>query len=270
MRKCPRCQHDIKDEDQYCPYCGLDLEKHYGPLKSKKNKWMIYLFPAFIFFVFMIVPLLFSTVFDSLLSMGDMGQMFNPTVAGELPEKSNRQPQRIINQFDTLADFQKEYSNVSSIIDEIKDYEENIEGKANQVFNKEYTIQVLDNYDLAFQLRYDVQISENYELKIVKDYDREKNYNREKITLVKKNNHTFEELLFNDDELEYINRFINDEKKVNKIISDFSLREKEFEEKKETIGHYGMGEYQGNLSFVVERYGEAYESKFIYQSDLTK
>ncbi len=38
MKECPRCGYKITDEDKYCPHCGLDLQRQYKPLQSKKAK----------------------------------------------------------------------------------------------------------------------------------------------------------------------------------------------------------------------------------------
>ena len=48
------------------------------------------------------------------------------------------------------------------------------------------------------------------------------------------------------------------------MMQDFKERQKEFEEKKERLGHYGMGNYDGQSSFVVYRRDQSYYSKLTY------
>ena len=47
-------------------------------------------------------------------------------------------------------------------------------------------------------------------------------------------------------------------------MSDFQKRQDEFEKKKETLGHYGMGNYEGQSSFVVYPQQKSFQSKLTY------
>lgn len=271
MKKCPRCHTTLEDDTKYCPFCGLDLEQKYRPIqKSTKNKIMTFLTVGAIFFVVFVAPLLYSLTLDDIASMSGIGQLFGENKTQELPDVKDYAPQSILSQYETLADFKKDYKNVSTMITEIETYENEIEEKAKQTFNKEYAIKVLDNYNVLFQLRYTVQIDDNHELSIVRDYDRKHLNDIEKIELKKTNQKEFESLLLTNEEIEYINLFVNNEKELKKIVSDFSSRKTEFELKKEKLGHYGIGEYQGDLSFVVERYDDTYESILSYTRDMSK
>ena len=42
MKKCPRCGHEVNNNEKYCPHCGLDLQERYRAIKPK-NKAMTYL-----------------------------------------------------------------------------------------------------------------------------------------------------------------------------------------------------------------------------------
>lgn len=271
MKKCPRCHTTLEDDTKYCPFCGLDLEEKYRPIqKGPKNKIITFLTISAIFFIIFVAPLIYSFVLDDIASMSGIGQLFGENKIQELPEIKDYNPQNILSQYETLADFKKDYKNVSAMITEIETYENEIEEKAKQTFNKEYTIQVLDNYNVLFQLRYTVQIDDSHELSIVRGYNREHFYDKEKIELKKTNQKEFESLLLTNEEIEYINLFINNEKELKKIVGDFSSRKAEFELKMEKLGHYGIGEYQDNLSFVVERYDDTYESILSYTRDMSK
>ena len=37
MKKCPRCGHEVNNNEKYCPHCGLDLQERYRAIKTKKN-----------------------------------------------------------------------------------------------------------------------------------------------------------------------------------------------------------------------------------------
>ena len=47
-------------------------------------------------------------------------------------------------------------------------------------------------------------------------------------------------------------------------MNDFQKRQDEFEKKKETLGHYGMGNYDGQSSFVVYPQQKSFQSKLTY------
>ena len=53
MKKCPRCGHELKDDENFCSHCGLDLRNHYH--RKPNNKAMTYLLYVIIFFSFITV-----------------------------------------------------------------------------------------------------------------------------------------------------------------------------------------------------------------------
>lgn len=265
MKKCPRCDHDITDDQKYCPHCGLDLQRQYQPIRKKNNnKSMTYLIYVIIFFSFLTIPLLYSQV----LSNVSEGLMTQSQDGGKLQDILDTDPTIVVQSFDTLSDYNQKYSNVSTYVNNIKEYEESLSEKGDYVFNKKYLIQVLDNNNVLYQLTYTTSILDQYEMKIVKEFDRAHSFHTEEITFQKKNAQSFEELLFNEEEKEMLNTFINDSTTIDQIMNDFSLRKDEFELKKEKLGHYGLGTYQDNASFVVKRYHQSYISEFKYQHDV--
>ena len=42
----------------------------------------------------------------------------------------------------------------------------------------------------------------------------------------------------------------------------------EFDTKKKTLGHYGLGNYNGRSSFVAHRQGESYYSELVYNHEV--
>lgn len=267
MKKCPRCHYDITDEDKYCPHCGLDLQRQYRPIhknNKKRNIPTTLLLYGLILFAFICVPLLYSQILSGLT--GELTTLDESHT--QLPAVADTEPRLILQTFDTLADYKEKYSNVSEYVTRIQDYEKNLSEKLDSTFDKKYSIQVLDNYNVLYQLQYTSKISDQYEITIVREYDRAHTYNNEITTLKKKNAGTFEELLFNDEEKNMINRFVDDSSTIDKLIDEFSKREDEFNAKKETLGHYGLGTYHNQASFVVHRYGNIYQSELKYEKEV--
>lgn len=263
MKQCPRCGYKITDEDKYCPHCGLDLQRQYKPLKKKTTKATNYLLYALILFSFISVPLLYSQFLNNFSQNIPLTQQIQNSTL--LPDIIEAEPTALFQSFDTLADYKKEYSNVSSFVTNIENFEKTLSQKGEYTFEKEYSIQVLNNYNVLYRLVYTTMISDQYEIKIIKEYDRAHSYNREITSLRKIKAETFEDLLLNDKEKEMINHFINDRTTIDQLIQTYSLRKDEFNAKKEKLGHYGLGTYQDNASFVVYRYGETYQSELKYQ-----
>lgn len=265
MKKCPRCHYDITDDDKYCPHCGLDLQRQYRPIhrntKKKPNLPMTILLYGIILLAFIAIPFMYSQF------LGTLGQELTSEQVDNtaLPDIGNATVTSVIQEFDTLADYNKKYSNVSKYVTNIQNYENSLSEKSNYTFDKQYTIQVLNNYNVLYKLVYTTQISDQYELTIVKTFDRAHSYNQETTTLKKKNVQSFDELIFNDEEEAMINTFVNDESSIHQVIQEFSSRKDEFNEKKEKLGHYGLGTYQDNVSFVVYRYDNVYQSELEYK-----
>ena len=266
MKKCPRCQYEIKDEDKYCPHCGLDLQNHYRPIRQKKHsKPISYLLYGSVLISIMTIPLLYS-YFLSGLSQNMQNPIANQDNTA-LPELQKGDAMYLIQSFDTLTDYNQKYSNVSTYVDHIQDYEQTLFSKCDYTFDKAYLIQVLDNYNVLYKLTYTTQINDQYKIEIIREFDRSHTYNREIISLKKCDVQTFEELVFQDNEIEIMNQFVEDSS-IQKVIHDFSLREDEFEKQKEKLGHYGMGTYEKKASFVVKRFEKTYTSECKYQHDV--
>lgn len=266
MKKCPRCHYDITDDDKYCPHCGLDLQRQYRPIhknNKKKNIPTSILLYGILLFVFISIPLVYSQFLGSLSQELAIKQEDNT----QLPAIIDADPTALVQGFDTLADYNAQYSNVSGYVTNIQNYEKSLSEKVDYTFDKKYTIQVLNNYNVLYRLVYTAKISDQYELTIVKEFDRTHSYNREITTLEKLNAHTFDELVFNDEEKEMINVFVNNQSSIDKVVQDFSLRKDEFNTKKEKLGHYGLGTYQEHASFVVHRYDNVYQSELEYKTE---
>lgn len=265
MKKCPRCNYEVNDEDKYCPHCGLDLQRQYQPIQNNKKPRfpMNLLLCGIVLLAFIGAPLLYSQFLDDLSQEISIAQ----TDRTQLPAYIDRDATSLIQSFDTLADYNQKYSNVSEYVTNIQNYEQSLLQKGNYQFDKQYIIQVLNNYNVLYKLVYTTKISDQYEMTIVKEFDRAHSYNRETTTLKKLNAHSFEELIFNDEDKSIINTFIDDQSTIDKIVQEFSLRKDEFNAKKEKLGHYGLGTYQEHASFVVYRYGTLYESELEYQKE---
>jgi len=247
MKKCPRCGKEINGGEKYCPHCGLDLDSGYKP-EHKHSKLRLY-GPWILIFIGLF-GMMFYQAFNVTSSI-----ISSTSEMSSLQDVSDDSATYILASYDTLADFQNAYNEASSYVSDIMSYEETL---SDYTFDKSYSIIVYDNYNIAFELNYSVTINDNLTLKINRSYDRAHTYNDETITLKKTGLSSFEELLLTEDELTIIQNYHSDTTTVETMMSQIQTREEEFESKKETLGHYGMGEYDDSSSYVIHRQDTSY------------
>ncbi len=263
MKKCPRCGQEVRDDEKFCPHCGLDLQARYRPIKQK-NKSMTYLLYVIIFFSFITIPLLYGRLLSNL---GNDFESLDKKERIELKEVTDSPPTAIIGTFDTLADFNKQFSNVETTVQSIQTYEKQLEQKSQYTFDKDYHIAVLDNNNIYYTLTYSVKINEHLSMVVEKQFDRSHTYNTEKVSFKKTGITQFDDLFFHDEENTIVHRITGNQNVTDQLMNDFSKRKEEFEAKKKKIGHYGIGNYDGRSSFVVYRQNETFYSQLTYMTD---
>ena len=263
MRKCPRCEHEISDNEKFCPHCGLDLEGKYRPIQKKNPISKLIYFGLFL--LCMSIPLIYSFLLNNIGN--DIEQLNSKQV--KLEDMKDESPTAILETYTTLADFKNQFTNVDTIVSSIENYEKSLVKTDNVVFDKEYSISVLDNYNIYYTLTYTTKINDQIEMSIIREYDRAHKSNEETITFKKTGATDFESLLLSDEEMKIVKSYTGDENVTSKLIDAFSKRKTEFDEKKEKLGHYGLGNYDGKSSFVVYRKGSTYYSELKYSHDVS-
>ncbi len=260
MRKCPRCGHEISDKEKYCSHCGLDLRGKYIPIKqgNRRSSFLIYIV---IIFSMMTIPMMYMNL------LNNMTQSFAPTMSQEstdLPPVIDQNATSILATFDTLSAFQRQYTNVDRTVQAIESYEHSLESQMGYQFHKTYFIAVLNNYNVSYSLKYDVKINDQLSVRIEKLYDRAHKTNQEKIIVKKDSLTTFQDLFFTDEDIALLKNVIEDQDKLIKVMDGFKSREEELEQKKDKLGHFGIGNYEDDSSFVVHREKDTYYSEYTY------
>lgn len=263
MRKCPRCGQQIQEEDKFCPHCGLDLRGNYHPIRNQKNgkRHISNILYLIILFSMITIPFMYSRLLNS---MSRDIQQLNQSSTVELANITEKDPTMVIAQFDSLEAFQKQYSDVDAIVNSIQEYEESLTHNHQYTYEKKYNIIVLDNNNVYYHLEYTTQLTDCLSMTIIKEYDRGHTENSEEISIKKSYVNRFEELLLNDEEKLIVETFTGQQKVIDQVMNDFSLRKDEFESKKEKLGHYGIGNYADSCSFVVHRQDKTYYSLLTY------
>ena len=255
MKKCPRCQKELSDLAKFCPNCGLDLSASL-PKQKKDNGPMQNIKRLFTFVCLLCLP---SLIVGLLANGGNLSGLISKPDNSVLGEYTNKDATLIVGQFDNLTDFNAKYTNVSSYVDSIADFENTL-ASDNNIYNKEYIILVLDNNEIVFHLEYTARIDEIHELTIVREFSRSHSYNKQEVIYKKEHQLSFDEFMFTNDEIAYIKNYSEDDSKLEPVVNEFNLRKDEFELKKDELGHFGIGTYHDDASFVVKKYGDVYTS----------
>ena len=66
--------------------------------------------------------------------------------------------------------------------------------------------------------------------------------------------------MLNDEEVTFIQNYTDNDTLLDPVLNEFGLRKEEFELKKDGLGHFGIGTYHDNASFVVKKYGDVFTS----------
>jgi hypothetical protein len=129
-----------------------------------------------------------------------------------------------------------------------------------------YKIELLDNFNVYYHLYYDIQINDHLTLNVYKTFDRLNLVNDEVYTFKTANTNEFNDLLLNEEELDAVTSFVKGKEVTTRLVNEFKDRNDEFEYKKDSLGHYGIGNYEGSYSFVVYKDNDSYYSKLKYTS----
>ncbi len=252
MRKCPRCKREVRDNEKYCHHCGFDMT-HDIKRKQSKNMMLFFLVP----FLVLSLPAMAMKYFDKVAM--ELSQMGGTEV--QLQDVENYAPTYVMKTYTSLDDFDKEYSNVDSIIEGIREFEELLTKGGTYEVQSKYKIELLDNHNINYNLYYDIVLNDRLTLYVTKRFDRLNLFNDEEYSFKTPSTLDFNELLLNEEEIDMISSFIKGKEVISRVVNDFSLRQDEFEVKKDHLGHYGIGSYEGSYSFVVNKQDDAFYSQ---------
>ena len=183
---------------------------------------MTYLLYVIIFFSFITIPLLYSRILSGMTGYETIQQnekIALPAIEGEATA--------LIASYDTLADFQNQFTNVDGIVEKIQQYEDSLAQKQEGSWTKSYVIQITDNYNIYYDLTYQVAVDEHTTLQIERSFDRAHSYNDEKITMIKNDITTFESLFLSDSQQQLFQKFSGSQDTTTQLMNDFQKRQDE-------------------------------------------
>ncbi len=252
MRKCPRCREKVETKNRFCPHCGYRFD-----YAKQKKKPISTLTVFLIFFSLVFIPTAYTRVLSQLMQETTTLQSLT---SKELPEQQANEATQVYKTYTTLTEFGTDYTNVQPYIDRLKAFESDLFSQTSLTYSLDQSIIVYNNFNVYFKMIYETVMSSHLSMNVI--YEGDRNGDHLVTYQIKQTGMTSFNEVVNDDIITVINEVTQDENQS--LFDRMLLREAEFESRKERIGHYGFGVYDGQNSFVIYRDGELYKTVFNY------
>lgn len=280
MKQCPYCKKNIPDSAKVCPHCGKRLEKGYKPMKRTNTfpNSLYIILAIFLIFSPMISTLLFGSLLGETVATENTVSTPNSSITLGPLGKADIKKEQVEYYFGSLSDFKKLVSNSDEYVKKIKQVEKDlteITDKYEKVkIKKDHNFYVTDQNNVYSELTYHLS-AKNYEIKVEYNYDLSGKTNTVVISQNITGLNNFNELKVNEDSyplLKEIVTLVNDDQEYqsfNKAAKKFNALEKEFNQRNDSLGNYGLGVNASGTdektSMRVLGASEGYRFKITYQ-----
>ena len=281
MKQCPYCKKNIPNSAKVCPHCGNRLEKGYQPMKRTNAfpNTMYIILALFLIFSPMISTFLFGSFLEeTATSENTISTPENTITLGPLGEVDIKKEQ-IKYYFGTLSDFEKLVTNSDTYVKKIEKLEsdlKNITDKYGEIkIDKDYNFYVTDQNNVYSELEYQLT-ADTYEITIDFNYDLSGETNNVIISQNTTDLKDFEELKIKEDSyplFKEIITLVNGDQEYNSFNSagdKFNALEKDFNERGNSLGNYGIGvnasSNDSKTSMRVIAASEGYRFKITYKA----
>lgn len=274
MKQCPYCKKNIPNSAKVCPHCGNRLEKGYQPMKRTNAfpNTMYIILALFLIFSPMISTFLFGSFLE------ETATSENTITLGPLGEVDIKKEQ-IKYYFGTLSDFEKLVTNSDTYVKKIEKLEsdlKNITDKYGEIkIDKDYNFYVTDQNNVYSELEYQLT-ADTYEITIDFNYDLSGETNNVIISQNTTDLKDFEALKIKEDSyplFKEIITLVNGDQEYNSFNSagdKFNALEKDFNERGNSLGNYGIGvnasSNDSKTSMRVIAASEGYRFKITYKA----
>ena len=247
--KCPRCHHDVRQEDHFCPYCGYDLKN-----RAKITPFQYPLLPLLLIVFLVVVLPIASSIYSTVNILHDDLQDAATFTIKPVEENETRGK---LYSFDSIASFQKNVGNADDFLEPINNYTTTLNKQYATKFTAQASFVIYSDYDVRINLVEKAHLSDTELLTINRIYDR-KQEDEQTISYTKSHLSHFDELTLGN-ERERISTFMPVQT-YDALVTKMIKQKDVFEEKKDRIGHYGIGAYLKNASLVIYQDGDYYKS----------
>ena len=281
MKQCPYCKKNIPNSAKVCPHCGNRLEKGYQPMKRTTAfpNTMYIILALFLIFSPMISTFLFGSFLEeTATSENTISTPENTITLGPLGEVDIKKEQ-IKYYFGTLSDFEKLVTKSDTYVKKIEKLEsdlKNITDKYGEIkIDKDYNFYVTDQNNVYSELEYQLT-ADTYEITIDFNYDLSGETNNVIISQNTTDLKDFEALKIKEDSyplFKEIITLVNGDQEYNSFNSagdKFNALEKDFNERGNSLGNYGIGvnasSNDSKTSMRVIAASEGYRFKIMYKA----
>lgn len=281
MKQCPYCKKNIPNSAKVCPHCGNRLEKGYQPMKRTNAfpNTMYIILALFLIFSPMISTFLFGSFLEeTATSENTISTPENTITLGPLGEVDIKKEQ-IKYYFGTLSDFEKLVTNSDTYVKKIEKLEsdlKNITDKYGEIkIDKDYNFYVTDQNNVYSELEYQLT-ADTYEITIDFNYDLSGETNNVIVSQNTTDLKDFEALKIKEDSyplFKEIITLVNGDQEYNSFNSagdKFNALEKDFNERGNSLGNYGIGvnasSNDSKTSMRVIAASEGYRFKITYKA----
>lgn len=281
MKQCPYCKKNVPDSAKVCPHCGKRLEKGYRPMKrtNTTSNSMYIILALFLIFSPMISTLLFGSLLGETASTENVvNTPKNAITLAPLGDVDIKKEQ-VKYFFGSLADFKNLVTNSDPYVKKIEKLEnelKDITDKYGEVkIDKDYNFYVTDQNNVYSELMYQITFG-NCDLSIDFNYDLSGETNSVVISQSTTNLENFEALKIKEDSYPLFKEIITlvnkdqEYKSFDKAGKKFNALEKDFNERSNNLGNYGLGVNASNddskTSMRVIAASEGYRFKITYKT----
>ncbi|MFV0393996.1 MAG: zinc ribbon domain-containing protein [Coprobacillaceae bacterium] len=278
MKQCPKCKKEVADHAKICPYCGHHLEAGYRPMKKQRGNSKIGIIYIVMAFIFMFSPMIMGYLFSSsglsntTSTVTDDGETIT---LDELKEVKGVE-EYVDYHFESLDIFSKRVKDVEPMVTNIKDFEKELSGLVESKMDKQYDIYITDANNIYYDLKYTLKLNDTDYIEVSLYYDMAKVTNEANVKYYQQENKEFSEMLYQEDTyqtFEDVVKVVTNVDKhslIEKVGTNFNSLENKFEERKKTLGHYGVGDNQrdkdNSYSIYVSGTVDNYTVKAEYQT----
>ena len=256
MNKCPKCNKEVNHNAKYCPHCGAKLIQDAKRENTHENERELPIrgINLLIILAFFVIPLLFSELYSDNTTSSSNSVL-------TLSEVTDSSYTGVVYTYNDLDTFAAQVTPTDEYVEIINDYKnEMIELLNLEVTSMIYNIEIYNNYEVSFDIDYIFTIDDDYTLTINRYFTRSDEEGTTSYTITQRGIESLSDIVIN----EIIYTFVEDSE-IETVYNDLLDRSDEFETAKESLGHYGFGEYGDKASIVVYPDDEGYKVKLKYK-----
>ena len=256
--KCPNCHKEIEDQANFCPYCGTKISQNQPPKSNKLNKKNNILLFAI---VSICICLLGYNLVSSYFLGSSLSSYTTTTSSSNTIGEIEGSATSVASIYYSVDEFTSAYTNASDYTKVLDSYTGDLKEVLGNPTSTSYIVKVMDNNNVVFEVN-NTYTSNDLTINIYRQFDVNSELDEKKYIFKTELYDSFESLKLTEDQLTLMSHYVS-YTDLNNLETRLNDREDEFEEKKDNIGHYGLGEYSSNISNIIKKKNDQYYKTII-------